>query len=90
MDKRSAGVMPGEWLLTPLSGHAFWRSSIGAAFRVGTRQNLHGCGLQRCCRLCQQHLATRLEILLLIAHLSAGLLRLMGECAQTCEMQLHF
>jgi hypothetical protein len=34
--------------------------------------------------------AKRLEILLLIAHLSSWLMRLMGECAQQCQMQLHF
>ena len=34
--------------------------------------------------------AKRLEILLLIAHLSSWLMRLMGECAQPCQMQLHF
>jgi hypothetical protein len=38
----------------------------------------------------RSHSAKRLEILLLIAHLSTWLLRLMGECAQKCEMQLHF
>ena len=38
----------------------------------------------------RSHSAKRLEILLLIAHLSTWLLRLIGECAQKCEMQLHF
>ena len=32
----------------------------------------------------------RLEILLLIGHLASWLMRLIGECAQQCQMQLHF
>lgn len=32
----------------------------------------------------------RLEILLLIGHLTSWLMRLIGECAQQCQMQLHF
>jgi len=32
----------------------------------------------------------RLEILLLIGHLTAWLMRLIGECAQQCQMQLQF
>lgn len=32
----------------------------------------------------------RLEILLLIGHLAGWLLRLIGECAQQCQMQLQF
>ena len=35
----------------------------------------------------RSHSAKRLEILLLIAHLSSWLMR---ECAQPCQMQLHF
>jgi hypothetical protein len=32
----------------------------------------------------------RLEILLLIGHLAGWLMRLIGECAQQCQMQLQF
>lgn len=32
----------------------------------------------------------RLEILLLIGHLAAWAMRLIGECAQQCQMHLHF
>ncbi len=32
----------------------------------------------------------RLEILLLIGHLASWLLRLIGECAEQCQMQLQF
>lgn len=32
----------------------------------------------------------RLEILLLIAHLATWVMRLIGECAQQCQMHLHF
>lgn len=32
----------------------------------------------------------RLEILLLIGHLTSWLMRLIGECAQQCQMQLYF
>ena len=38
----------------------------------------------------RSHSARRLEILLLIAHLSTWLLRLIGECAQKCQMQRYF
>lgn len=38
----------------------------------------------------RSHSAKRLEILLLIAHLSTWLLRLIGECAQKCQMQRYF
>ena len=31
-----------------------------------------------------------MEILLLIGHLASWLMRLIGECAQQCQMQLHF
>lgn len=34
--------------------------------------------------------AKRLEILLLIGHLTGWLMRLIGECAQQCQMQLQF
>mgnify|MGYP000856879711 CR=1 FL=1 len=34
--------------------------------------------------------AQRLEILLLIGHLAGWLMRLIGECAQQCQMQLQF
>ena len=32
----------------------------------------------------------RLEILLLIGHLATWVMRLIGECAQQCQMHLHF
>ncbi len=38
----------------------------------------------------RSHSAKRLEVLLLIAHLSTWLMRLMGECAQKCPMQRYF
>ena len=38
----------------------------------------------------RSHSAKRLEVVLLIAHLSTWLMRLMGECAQKCQMQRYF
>lgn len=38
----------------------------------------------------RSHSAERLEILLLVAHLSTWLMRLIGECAQKCQMQRYF
>jgi hypothetical protein len=38
----------------------------------------------------RSHSAKRLEIVLLIAHLSSWLMRLMGESAQKCQMQRYF
>lgn len=38
----------------------------------------------------RSHSAKRLEVLLLIAHLSSWLMRLIGECAQKCQMQRYF
>lgn len=38
----------------------------------------------------RSHSAKRLEVLLLIAHLSSWLMRLIGECAQNCQMQRYF
>jgi len=32
----------------------------------------------------------RLEVLLLIGHLATWVMRLIGECAQQCQMHLHF
>jgi hypothetical protein len=38
----------------------------------------------------RSHSAKRLEVLLLIAHLSSWMMRLIGECAQKCHMECYF
>jgi hypothetical protein len=38
----------------------------------------------------RSHSAKRLEVLLLIAHLSSWMMRLIGECAQKCHMERYF